>query len=347
MFQGIGDLSVNHNRDEDGFSLSEGELGFQAVVDPYAKVDMFLAFSAEGEAEIEEAFATWLTLPGGLLLKGGRFKNAFGEWNQLHNHAFFTVERPEVLTDFFGEESLTSDGGSLSWLVPGTGSVYLESVTELGSTGNDVTFNGRRRDLLVLEHVSSVFTLTPNATLKFGLSGAAGKAGATERLAEELDDAGLSAELTPSDSLASNIFGADFTYRWKPVQFNVYRSFLWQTELLASRRRVQSLDPGGFLTRETISSSGGYSYAEYQFAKRWRAGARYDFSQLPDDDSARVRAASAVMRVQPTEFQEFRIQFKHTGRNGAAAARFDDIESDNEFLIEWIPVIGAHAAHKY
>ncbi len=347
VFQTIGDSSINHNRDDDGFSLSEAEIGLQAVVDPYARVDLFLAFSAEGEAEIEEAYGTLLAIPGGLQAKGGRFKSAFGKWNQLHNHAFFTVERPEVLTSFFGEESLTADGGSLSWLVPGTGTVYLESVTEVGSTGNDVTFNGRRRDLLLLEHVSSVFTLSPNATLEFGLSAAAGKAEASEQLLEEIDDAGLSAALTPSGSLASNVFGADFTYKWKPLQFNVYRSFLWQSELLASRRRAQSLDPGGFLTRDTISSSGGYSYAEYQFAKRWRAGLRYDLSQLPDNDSARVRGASAVLRMQPTEFQEFRIQFKHTGRNRLAAAAFDDIGSDNELLIEWIPVIGAHAAHKY
>ncbi|HEY3174306.1 MAG TPA: hypothetical protein VGK94_00950 [Candidatus Polarisedimenticolia bacterium] len=347
VFQGIGNGSFNHNRDGDGFSLSEAEIGLQAVVDPYARVDMFIAFGAEGEAEVEEAYVTFQTLPGGLQAKAGRFKDAFGKWNLLHNHAFFTVDRPNALTNFFGEESLTGDGASLSWLVPGTGSAFVESVTDIASTGNDVSFNARRRDLLLLEHVSSVFTLTSNATFETGGTWAKGRGGPSEALTQAIDDAGLTGTVVPSDRLAANLFGVDLTYKWKPVQFNVYRSVTLQAEGIASRRRVESLQPGGFLTRDTVNSFGGYLYAEYQFAKRWRAGLRYDDSEFPDDDSARERAASAVLRIQPTEFEEFRIQFKHTGRNDAAAFRFDGIQSDNEVFIEWIPVIGAHAAHKY
>ncbi|HZI92759.1 MAG TPA: hypothetical protein VFE84_00835, partial [Patescibacteria group bacterium] len=347
VFQGIGASSINHNRDEDGFSLSEAEIGLQAAVDPYARFDMFLSFGADGGAEVEEGYMTFQTLPGGLQARAGRFKDAFGKWNQLHNHAFFTVDRPDVLTSFFGEESLTGDGASLSWLVPGTGSAYVESVSEVVSTPNDQMFNARRRDLMYLQHISSVFTLSPNATFEFGASGATGKAGPSERLVDAIDSAGLSGTVTPSNDLSSSVFGADLTWKWKPVQFNVYRSFLWQTEALQSVRRVESLDAGGILLRRTARSFGGYSYAEYQFAKRWRTGLRYDYTEFPDDEHARQTAASIVFRVQPTEFQEFRFQLKHTGRNDAAAARFDDIGSDNEFFIEWIPVIGAHAAHKY
>lgn len=347
VFQGIGSSSINHNRDDDGFTLSEAEVGLQAVVDPYARVDMFLTFGADGSAEVEEGYMTFQTLPGGLQAKAGRFKSAFGKWNQLHDHAFFTVDRPDVLTSFFGEESLSSDGASLSWLVPGTGSAYVESITQVSSTPNDVTFNGRRRDPMFLQHLSSVFTLTSNATLELGASGATGKGGPSEQLLDAIDTAGLSGTLNPSNDLSSSIFGADLIWKWKPVQYNVYRSFLWQTEALQSVRRTQQLDPAGSLFETTVRSFGGYSYAEYQFAKRWRAGLRYDATEFPDDDTARQRGASVVLRVQPTEFQEFRFQFKHTGRNDAAAARFNDIGSDNEFFIEWIPVIGTHAAHKY
>jgi len=347
VFQGIGNASINHDRDDDGLSLSEAEIGLQAVVDPYARVDMFLAFSAEGEAEVEEAFATFQTLPGGMQARAGRFKSAFGKWNQLHNHAFFTVDRPDALTAFFGEESLTGDGASLSWLVPGTGSAFIESVSQVASTPNDLSFNARRRDLLYLQRLSSVLTLTPNATLELGVSGAAGRAGPTRRLLDDIDDAGLTGTLTPAERLSSNVFGADLTYKWKPVQYNVYRSFLWQTEALQSVRRIGGLDAAQELERRTVRSFGGYSLAEYQFAKRWRTGLRFDYTGFAADDAARQRAASAVLRVQPTEFQEFRFQFKHTARNEAAGFLFDDIRNDNEFFIEWIPVIGAHAAHKY
>lgn len=347
VFEGIGGFSVNHNRDDDGFSLSEAEIGIQAAVDPFARVDLFLAFGSEGDAEVEEGFVTFTALPGGLAARAGRFKNTFGKWNELHDHRFFSVDRPEVLSNTFGDEGLRTDGVSLSWLVPGTGPVYLESITEIGSTGNDVVFNARRRDLLYLQRVAAVFTLTANATLGVGVTGVKGVGGPSEELLDELDDAGLTGVVVPDDNLASNVFGADLTFKWKPVQFNVYRSFTSQTELLETRRRVETLEPSGLLDRRTVRSLGVYSLAEYQFAKRWRVGLRYDHSEFPDNDGAWERGASAVIRIQPTEFQEFRIQFKHTGRSDAAAALFDDINSENEWFVEWIPAIGAHAAHKY
>ena len=94
VFQAIGNASIDHDIDDEGLSLSEAEIGLQAVVDPYARVDLFLAFGTDGEAEVEEGYGTFLTLPGGLQAKAGRFKSNFGKWNQLHNHAFPTVDRP-------------------------------------------------------------------------------------------------------------------------------------------------------------------------------------------------------------------------------------------------------------
>ena len=50
------------------FEMNEAEATFQAVVDPYARADFFLAFSPEG-VEIEEGFLTFTSLPGGLLAR--------------------------------------------------------------------------------------------------------------------------------------------------------------------------------------------------------------------------------------------------------------------------------------
>ena len=57
--------------------LDEAEVSLQAVVDPYARADFFLAASPEG-LEIEEGFLTFPTLPGGLLMKVGKLKAQFG-----------------------------------------------------------------------------------------------------------------------------------------------------------------------------------------------------------------------------------------------------------------------------
>ena len=347
VFQAIGSNSVNHDLEEDGFSLSEAEISFQAAVDPYARVDLFVAVNSEGEAEVEEGYVSTLALPGGLKVRGGRFKNAFGKWNTLHDHQFYAVESPGSLQNFFGEESLTTDGGSLSWLLPGTGATWVESITEIGSTGNDVSFNGESRDMILLEHIGVVFPATAGATLGAGISGAFGKAGPTDVLLDAIETAGLSGSVVPDESLASNLFGVDVTWKWKPARSGRYRSAMFQTEAFAGNRRAETLDPAGRLRRETIRSTGGYAYGEYQFARRFRGGLLYDATRHPHDDDARERAISAVVRITPTEFQEFRLQFRHVGRNKAMASRFDGVDNDNVILVEWIPVMGAHPAHKY
>ena len=55
-------------------------MSLQAVVDPYARADFFLAFGEEG-VDLEEGFITFPTLPGGLLAKVGKFRSAFGRIN--------------------------------------------------------------------------------------------------------------------------------------------------------------------------------------------------------------------------------------------------------------------------
>ncbi len=350
VFQAIGATSVSHENDtSNGFDLSEAELAFQSVVDPYARFDMFLTFPSGASPEVEEGFVTTTSLPKSLQLKGGRFKNAFGKWNTLHDHAFFTVDRPDALVNFFGDDSLTDDGLSLSFLVPNPWSLYVESVTEIGTPRPGAGFNGERRSLLYLEHLSWFFNTTLNSTFEVGLSAARGRTGASEFLAQSLASCGVScSSLQPRDELVAEVQDLDLTYKWKPLRLNVYRSFLWQNELLRGRRDLDVLDAvAPALARGSVSSLGSYSYVEWQLRKRWRVGARYDLSGFPDDRTARERGGSAVVRFQPSEFQEIRFQFKRTLRNPGAAARFDGEESDNQVFFEWIPVIGAHGAHKY
>src|SRR6266571_2493597 len=333
VFQMIGGTSVSHENDQTNkFDLSEAEIAFQSVVDPYAKVDMFLTFPSEGSPEVEEGYLTTLALPKSLQLKAGRFKSAFGKWNTLHNHAFFTVDRPKALTNFFGEESLTDDGLSLSFLVPNPWNMYVESVTEIGTPTGGEGFNSERRSLLYLERLSGSFTTTLNSTFEVGLSAARGRTGPSDALGQALAGCGAAClSLQPRDELVSAVEGIDLTYKWKPLRLNVYRSFLWQNELLRSHRDLDIFDaaaPG--LVSGSVSSLGGYSYIEWQLRKRWRIGARYDLSGFPDDRTARESAGSAVVRFQPSEFQELRLQFTHTMRNSGAAARFDGEENDNQ-----------------
>lgn len=334
-------------RDDNGFDLSEAEIALQAIVDPFTRADLFVAFPADESPEIEEAYVSTLNLPGPLQLKGGRFKNEFGKWNLLHSHAFFSIDLPNALETFLGEESLTSDGLSLSILIPNPWDLYLESVSQIGSATEGPSFNSGDRELMYLEHLKAFFDTTANSTLEFGVTGAWGRAGATESLLEAIEGLPMYSGPPPVDDFDSRLLGLDITYKWRPVGYNVYRSFLWQTELLTSRRDVEFLIDPMTLGRTRVESLGGYSHVEWQFARRWRVGARYDGLEFPDDDRQREWAASTLVRFLPSEFQEFRFQVKHTRRNHAAAALFGDERDDTQFLLEWIPAIGAHGAHAY
>jgi uncharacterized small protein (DUF1192 family) len=348
VFQAIGQSFVDGREDANGFDLSEAEVAFESVVDPYAKMNLYLTFPVDESPEVEEGYAQTLALPASLQLKGGRFKEAFGKWNTLHTHAFPTVERPEVLVNYFGEESLTNDGLSLSWLIPNKAGLYLESVSEAGTAREGVSFNSEARALTWSERLSAFFNPSSDATLEVGLSTVGGQTGPTDALLAGLDAAGLTGIVVPDERLPSQVNGVDLTWKWKPLQANTYRSFTAQAEALRSRRHVETL-AGTTLEEDTVASAGGYLYLESQWTKRWKVGLRGDLSGYPDSETDRLWGVSGVARFSPSEFQEFRFQVKRTRSNEGAAARTsaDADQEDTRVYFEWIPIIGAHGAHKY
>ena len=348
VFQAIGMSFLDGREDANGFDLSEAEVAFESVVDPYAKMNLYLTFPVDESPEVEEGYAQTLTLPASLQLKGGRFKEAFGKWNLLHTHAFPTVERPDALVNTFGEESLTNDGLSLSWLIPNKAGMYIESVTEAGTAREGSSFNSQERALTWSQRLSAFFNASEDATLEVGASGAFGQTGPTETLLADLDAAGLTGIIVPDERAPSNVYGADVTWKWKPLQANTYRSFTAQAEALRSRRHVETLS-GTILDEDVVSSGGGYLYLEGQWVKRWKIGLRGDLAGFPDSETDRTWAAAGVVRFAPSEFQEIRFQVKRTRLNPGAAARLssDGDQEDTQVFFEWIPIIGAHGAHKY
>ena len=82
-------------------TLQESEASFQAIVDPYARADFFLAIGEEG-IEVEEGFVTFPTIPGGLLVKAGKFRANFGRLNAFRNHTLPWVDRPLVMYNLAG-----------------------------------------------------------------------------------------------------------------------------------------------------------------------------------------------------------------------------------------------------
>ncbi|MBI2429104.1 MAG: hypothetical protein HYV29_09980 [Ignavibacteriales bacterium] len=292
------------------------EVQFTSVVDPYARANFIFAFdkdSLNGDygAGLEIATLTSLSLPYSLQVTLGKFKPHFTKVNLLHPHAFSFVEFPTMIGNYFDGEGLFMQGISASVLVPNPWDFYQEFTFEAGRSETNASLdNGIDNSLLYVAHLDNFFELSDNSTLNIGLSGLRGP--------NALD-------------LATTMAGFDLTYKWKPVQYNTYHSFTWQTEGLISYSDTTA--------GQGVRTFGGYSFIEYQIEKRTFAGTRFDYSGLPGLRKAGERRISLLLRFQPSEYQILALEFQNINRNFAP--------SFQQIVFRAIFGIGAHAAHPY
>ena len=127
------------------------------------------------------------------------------------------------------------------------------------------------------------------------------------------------------------MYGADLTFRWKPLQRAIYRSFVARSEVIWSRREEPTT---------TQSASGLYASADYQLGRRWFAGGRLDWAERGRDATIRDRGFSTVLTYWPSEFSQVRSQYRHT--------RYGDRDMvAHELLFQLLFTIGAHGAHPF
>ncbi len=314
----IGDFQAsyrsNAKRNFDG-GINEAELSFQSVVDPYARADFFFTVGKDPETgkfsfDLEEGYITTLSLPAHLQLKAGKFKSALGRINPVHPHALPFISLPDSYENYFGE-GINDEGVSLSWLLPNS-LFYQELVVQFtdGPIDNPSFSRSVGNTYLELAHLKNFFDLSANATLELGLSGITG--------ANYFD-------------LRTNIAAIDLTYKWKPVQFNTYKSFTWQSEAWLSNANISK--------EEVVNSFGMYSFINFQFSKRMFFTGMYSFSNTPYSANTRGNSYSTTIGWYATEFQKMEIE----GKTYTSNAERDQYQ----ILFRWIFVIGTHGAHQY
>ena len=170
----LGAAGSNEINPAPAFEMNEAEASFQAVVDPYARADFFLAFSPEG-VEIEEGFITFSTLPGGLLAKVGKLKQQVGKVNTLHAHALPWADRPLVSQNLLGgEEGLADAGLSVSRLIPNPW-MFLEATGEVYRGSSGVFESHTRGDLSYVGRLRGYHDVTESTNLDVGTSIAWGR----------------------------------------------------------------------------------------------------------------------------------------------------------------------------
>src|SRR5438552_10989612 len=111
--------------------LHESEVGMQAIIDPYARADVFISFGEEG-VNAEEGYLTLTSLPAGLLMKVGKMRAEFGRVNTIHNHALPFIDRPLVTNNLVGGEDGIDDAGiSLSRFLPAPKNWFLQGTAQV------------------------------------------------------------------------------------------------------------------------------------------------------------------------------------------------------------------------
>ena len=315
-----------------GFALGESEITLSANIDQALHGALTLSFGRENTVSLEEAFIQTTSLPWGFTVKGGRFKSGIGYLNEHHAHTWDFADAPLPYRAMLNNQ-YADDGVQVKWLAP------TKMFFEVGAEA----FRG------------DAWPASGSANKGFGAFAAfahigddigAGGEGGSWRL-------GVSELWTKT---ANRIAGADTfdgddrltivdaIYKWAPNGNFADRYIKLQGEYFHRLER-------GMFNGQGLSAvqQGFYVQAVWQFAPRWRVGARYDrvwggssnpglaFGAL--DPSGRVGARESVMIDYSTsEFGRFRLQASLDQSSG---------KYDPSILLQYTVSLGAHGAHNY
>ena len=332
----IGAAGHGANRRIPALEMHESELGFQEVIDPYARADFFISFGEHG-VDLEEGFLTFTALPAGLQLKVGKMRAAFGKVNTLHNHVLPWADRPLVSQNLVGGEDGIDDAGlSLSRILPAPKGIFLEGVAQVYRGDSTNVFQAdKRTDVSTIGHLHAYHDFSESTNFDVGGSYARGH--------------------SPFGDGTNQLYGADLTLRWKPLRRAIYHSFVGRSELVWARTTV-TLPSLPFPRAATIKPFGYYVSGDYQFGRRWFFGGRFDRSQrgaclptnpdttpcatpIPPTRLLQDTGGSLVLTYWPSEFSQIRGQLRRT--------RYGEGLTADELIFQFMFSMGAHGAHPF
>jgi len=378
-----------HDPNQRGFTVQGVEATFSGAVDPYFRgmANVLFSIDSGGESflELEEGYLETISLPGNLQVRAGQFLTEFGRHNPTHPHAWAFVDTPLVNGRFLGPDGLRNPGARLSWLMPtpfyselslAVQDSHGETAASFRSSGHhhgeedeeEVPFAFRHADndrglkhiddLLFTPRYAMSFDVAETQTLLLGASAAFGPN-------SRGGDAGGNTD--------TQIYGLDFTWKWKPARHQAGFPFvMWQTEAMWRRYDVGEFDwveedegqiidvstgAPAVLPGETLNDYGFYTQMLYGFRPRWVAGLRFDYVKGERADYERLNLTldgeplgrdperaerwriSPNLTWFPSEFSKLRLQYNYDDRKG--------IGEDHSVWLQFEFILGAHAAHKF
>ena len=342
----IADLSPKGSTMEDGsrFGIREIELALQAAVDPTFRGDVFIGFSDAEGVHIEQAFLTTTALPWALEGRLGRFFMPFGKDNTTHRHDLHTIEHAYVIQDFLGPEGFKGTGIQLSKVFAPFG-FYQELITTVvdgfgeGHAHEDEPAleaeeptNNDLAGLVYSARLRNYWDLSQAANVELSASAMTGL-----RVQEGRDVLAAPVGVNARQS----VIGADFTFRWRPLQQGLYRSFLFRVEAMRQLNEAEpELPPNVTYEGPSRAFNGGYAFARYQLSRRVFLGVRGDLLEDPEDDGETLRAGSGYLQFYPSEFSKLVAGFERLSANGG-------VEKSNRLILQATFALGPHKPHPF
>ncbi|MDQ3242498.1 MAG: hypothetical protein M3Q09_02065 [Gemmatimonadota bacterium] len=351
----IADFSPKGSTQEGGrrFDIREVELALSSAVDPYFRADFILGISDLEGIAIEEAYITATALPWQTAARIGRFHMPFGKQNTTHRAELQTIAYPHVIQNFLGPEGSKGTGLWFSKVLAPFGfyqELLLTAVDNFVESDDELlAAEPSNKDISGLGYsarLRNYLDLSESTNLE--LSGSA----ATMRRAQAIDcDPAL--DCLRSDEVNAvnarqTLIGADLTFRWRPLQQGLYKSFILQAEVMRQvNERSDALDraslPSEFAGPRR-DATGLYVFSRYQMSRRTYVGARYDWVQDPFSDSepaeGSLKAASAYLQFFPSEFSKLALGFE---RQFAAGDR----KGLNRLILQSTFAVGPHRPHPF
>ena len=356
----VGDLSPKGSTQGDGarFSVREVELAVQAVVDPYFRGDVFLGISDLEGISIEQAFLTTTSLPNQLEARLGRFLMPFGKQNTTHRHDLHTIEYPYVIQKLLSDDGLKGTGIWGSRVFSPFGffqEVQITAVDRVGPAAEGlVTFEPVNKSLAGLgfsARVRNYVDLSEAQNVELSFSALTGK---REQPLDPAYVALIDNGITATNARQST-YGADLTYRWRPLQQGLYQSFILQGEVM---RQVNEHNPripgpgactadactlvpsvGGSYAGPTRDYTGAYLFARLQTGQRSFIGSRYDYVQNPENAGRTLSAGSVYLEWFPSEFSKLVAGYEGVSSEGSKFL--------NRLLVQATFSLGPHKPHPF
>jgi hypothetical protein len=341
----IGDLSPRGSTQEDRtrFGIREVEVALQAAVDPYFRGDVFLGFNDEERVAVEQAYLTATALPWGLEVRLGRFLMPFGKQNTTHRHDLHTIEYSLGAQRFLGAEGLKGTGVYASRVFSPFGfyqELILTATDRLGEAPEDVVMpepvNKKLSGLAYSARLRNYWDLSQSTNLELSASALTGVREQSVENAAAFNAVGA----------RQSLVGADLTFRWRPLQQGLYKSFILQAEVMRQVNRVPGALPAPEPGQAVVylgpdrGFTGAYAFARWQVSRRGYLGGRADFVQDAENGGDNTTALSGYMEFFPSEFSKLVAAYERVMPRGV-------LEPTNRILLQASFAIGPHKPHPF